>query len=134
MHDLLLDNIHLVRNMELLPGLIALPHPKLREVRSLHSWVTCFAAYVAIISKDHPERICSLMAYNMCLIICEARKNRGEGWLSYDAIFRQHAANDPSMEWSQLDSGHHSVTFLAFKSNMGKFCLHYYDSDHYTTE
>ena len=91
MKDLLPDNIGLARSLDGLE-LGALPmlatRPKLRWIPSILSWVSCFAVYVAVLSESHPHLVQSHFAY-MCLIIREARRARGDGWVSYDAIFQQ---------------------------------------------
>jgi hypothetical protein len=43
----------------------------------------------------------------MRLIIREARKTSDNGWLTYDRIFRQNAAANPSISWAQLDPSLH---------------------------
>ena len=66
----------------------------------------------------------------MALIIQEARRNGGAGWRSYDAIFRQNAAANPDIDWSQLDSALYSSTVLAHRSQLGHFCHLCFSSDH----
>ena len=54
----------------------------------------------------------------MCLIIHEARKSGGRGWLDYDILFRQHAAAhelegaNTTLDWTRLDSSLHA-SYLA---------------------
>ena len=65
------------------------------------TWVSSFATYVAIVAKVHLERVGDMLAY-MRLIIREASKFGGNGWLTYDAVFRrnQEGSNntiDPSL-------------------------------------
>ena len=88
MRELLPDNISLRGNIESLASPLSLhrdSRPKLREIRSLLTWVTSFATYAAIAAEDNPQLIRPLMAY-LCIIIREARKNGGDGWRSYDTI------------------------------------------------
>ena len=42
------------------------------------------------------------------LIVREASRGSGKGWLSYDRIFRQNAAANPSLSWANLDPSLHS--------------------------
>lgn len=43
------------------------------------TWVSSFATYVAIVAQAHPQRVVSLSH----LIVCEASKFGGSGWLTY---------------------------------------------------
>ena len=54
----------------------------------LLSWVQCFGLYAVVMVSKYPERVVHLLAYQT-LIIREARRCGGRGWLSYDTIFRQ---------------------------------------------
>ena len=124
----------LLKNVEsLLPPGQLLPNstarPKFREIKSLLTWVPCFATYIAIISEKHSQMVRPLLAY-LCLIIREAQRNGGDGWAIYDKIFRQNAQGDSSVDWSKLDSSLHSSTFLAFQSGPGTFCPLCFDCDH----
>ena len=78
-----------------------------REVSSLITWVASFTTYIAIVAEAHPERVRDLLAY-MRLIIREAHKHGGHGWLTYDAVFRRNrqASSEP---WSVLDPSLHTA-------------------------
>ena len=100
MKEFLPDNIGLIRLAEAWEG----PHPltatscsHLQEVNSLLSWISCFVTYTAVLSEAHPGLVKSRLAY-LALIIAEARRNGGDGWLTYDSIFRQNAAEDVSTD------------------------------------
>ena len=100
MKEFLPDNITLIRRTEAWEQPqthTSGPRPNLREVNSILSWVTCFATYVAVLSDAHPELVKSRLAY-LTLIVSEARHNGGDGWQTYDSIFRQNAAEDQSVE------------------------------------
>lgn len=132
--DFLPDNISVFRSMEKLdsPQIASFPtsaRPKFREVNSLLTWVTCFSTYVAILASSHPHLVQSRLAY-MSIIIREARKNGGDGWKAYDTIFRQNAAEDPTADWSRLDSSLHATTFIADRGSSTHFCRLCCDSDH----
>ena len=134
MKELLPDNIALLKNTECLQlpnQLLPAPgtRPKLREVKSLLTWVSCFATYIAIMSESHPHMVRSLPVY-LCLIVREAQKCGGDGWTIYDQVFRQNAQGEATVEWSRLDSSLHSSTFLAFQSGIGSFCPLCFDSNH----
>ena len=50
----------------------------------------------------------------MCLIIHEARKSGGRGWLDYDILFHQHMEAreleeaNITLDWTRLDSSLHA--------------------------
>jgi hypothetical protein len=52
------------------------------------SWVSSFPTYVAIVAEAHPGHVSDMLAY-MRLIVREASKFGGNGWLTYDAVFRR---------------------------------------------
>ena len=55
---------------------------------SLPTWVSAFSSYIAIVAETHPVRVKDMCAY-MRLIVQEAQKYGGNGWLTYDSIFRR---------------------------------------------
>ena len=134
MKEFLPDNIGLLKNLESLDncqvsGLSPAARPKLREVRSLLTWVSCFTTYTAILAESHPHLVHQRLAY-MATIVREARRNGGDGWKAYDTIFRQNASGNASVDWSQLDPALHSTTFLAQKSGFSTICSVCFDCDH----
>ena len=90
MRDLLGDNISLLRKLEsvniatTLPALPGTMKPRLREVSSLASWLYCFLAYMALRCPDRETR--DRLVYAR-LIIKEAQRHGGQGWLAYDKVF-----------------------------------------------
>ena len=101
MRDFLSDNVALLQQLEAFgiqstvsafPGA---PRPRLRDVSTLPSWLYCFLVYMAVCTGDAHTR--SMLAY-ACLIIREAQRHGGSGWLDYDQVFRQQAALDPSVK------------------------------------
>ena len=139
MRELLQDNLGLLKNLEDLDtklvsaSLPSAARPKLREVKDILTWVSCFTTYIAVVSQAHPHLVQQRLAY-MALIVREARRNGGDGWRSYDIIFRQNAAVSSLVDWSQLDSALYSSTFLAQRTQFGLFCHHCYGVDHSTKE
>ena len=89
-----------------------------------HQFCHGFAVY-----ESHPHLVQSRLAY-MCLIIREARRAGGDGWVSYDAVFRQNAAQDNTTEWSKLDASLHSSTFLSTRRTNTTFCSLCLESNH----
>ena len=100
-----------------------------REVPDLLSWVQCFGTYISVVASRYPEKVRQLLAYQM-LIIREARRLGGKGWLAYDTMFRQQAATSNTVDWSQLNSTLYAVTFLAQQGNRTRPCALCMESDH----
>ena len=125
MKELLTDNIALLWQLEeVQPGPSVIHHslggarPRLREVSSITTWVYCFLYYCAIRTDDLYLR--NLLVYAR-LLIREALRHGGTGWLEYDKIFRQQAAADPSVDWSVLNSSLLASTILSARSDQGSF-------------
>ena len=98
-----------VSHYSLLPSSQGRPR---REVPDLLSWVQCFSIYTAVVASKYPERVHKLMAYQT-LIVREARRCGGKGWLSYDSSFCQQMAGEwRGEEWGRLSSYHFSSIFL----------------------
>ncbi len=90
MRELLPDNLALAEKLEAIPlhpGHLS-RQPQQREIGSLLSWVSSFATYIAVMSAAHPSRVIDMLRY-MRLVIREAHKHGGNGWLTYDAVFRR---------------------------------------------
>ncbi len=128
MKELLPDNLALITQLESMQGLSAAhllgaARPRLREVSSLQTWCYCFLGYMAIRAADPTTR--DQLAYAR-LLIKEAQRHGGLGWLDYDRAFRQQVAIDPSLRWNTLSPGLHASTML----NQGVFCTLCREVDH----
>ena len=136
MRDLLADNIALLNQLSSLHGTAALPvstvsRTRLREVPSLVSWLYCFNTYMAVRTSDSLTR--NMLAYSR-LIIREALRHGGTGWLDYDRIFRRQLAINPLMNWNALDPSLHAATILGQRSSTGVFCTLCQETDHSTSQ
>ena len=101
-----------------------------REVPDLLSWVQCFGMYTAVVGSKFPERVPKLLAYQT-LIIREARRCGGRGWLSYDTYFRQQMVGEwKGEEWGRLNPYLFSSTFLALGGPQRVHCSLCMESDH----
>ena len=131
--DLLSDNISLLQQLETfnsqypLPALPGSLKPRLRDITSLSSWMYCFLAYVAIHSQDPATQ--HMLAYGR-LIIREALRHSGKGWLDYDRVFRQQAALDSSMQWNTLNTGIQTSTLVGQTGGVSTFCTLCREVDH----
>ena len=80
-------------------------------------------------ASKYPERVVHLLAYQT-LIIREARRCGGRGWLSYDTIFRQQMIGEWRGEaWGRLNPYLFSSTFMSMGGSRSNcpLCL---ESDH----
>jgi len=133
MRDLLMDNASLSEQLDFLGGSHVSPtlpgtlKPRFREITSLSTWAYCFLAYVALQSDDPLIR--DRLAYAR-LIIREAQRHRGSGWLDYDKIFRQQAVLDSSMKWNLLHPAIQASTLIGQTANSQTFCRLCREPDH----
>ena len=133
MKDLLLDNVSLLEQLDTLggphtsPSLPGTLKPRFREIASVSTWAYCFLAYVALQTDDHQVR--DRLAYAR-LMIREAQKHRGVGWLDYDKVFRQQAALDPSLRWNSLHPAIQASTLMGQSANSQTFCRLCREPDH----
>ena len=133
MRELLADNISLLNQLEAIQGfpplqMLGAARSRLREVTSLSSWCYCFLGYMAILTSDPTTR--DQLAYAR-LIIREALRHGGAGWMDYDRAFRQQAAADPSLRWNTLLPGLQASTMLGIGSGQGAvFCPLCREVDH----
>ena len=133
MRDLLTDNVSLLQQLETFGGQYPVPampgmlKPRFREVTTLPSWLYCYIAYVAMRASDQGVR--DMLAYAR-LIIREAQRHGGSGWLDYDRVFRQQAALDPSLKWNTLHPGIQASTLVGRTSRLATFCTLCREPDH----
>ena len=64
------------------------------------------------------------------LVIREAQRHSGPGWLEYDRIFRQHAALSPSTVWHEVNPSLHASTVLSYRTGLGQVCKICHEPDH----
>ena len=136
MKELLTDNMSLISQLEAVQGTSAAQmlgpnRPRLREVSSLATWCYCFLGYVAIRTTDPSTR--DQLAYAR-LLIKEAQRHGGQGWLDYDRAFRQQVEGDASIRWNTLIPGLQAATILGQRSSQGSFCTLCRGMDHTRTQ
>ena len=132
--ELLPDNMELSRRMSREPASDrhrTSGNSMMREVKSLLTWVQCFVTYVAVVVSAHPSRVQEMLAYAR-LIVREALRNGGDGWRSYDAMFRKLAATDPSLSWGKVLPSLYATTFLASRVTTATSCEQCLEGDHGT--
>ncbi len=103
MRELLPDNIALSERLAtLLQFARAQQHSfGQRDISSITSWACAFVTYIAVLAQKSTELIPSRLAY-LRNIMREAYRTVGEGWRTYDYVFRNQAAADPSLELSEI--------------------------------
>ena len=131
MKELLADNMSLCHQLESFPThqhlFSGMTKPRLREIDSPLTWVSCFLAYAAVKTTDQTTR--NLLTYGR-LVIREAQRHSGPGWLEYDRIFRQHAALSPSTVWHEVNPSLHASTVLSYRTGLGQVCKICHELDH----
>ena len=123
MRDLLGDNMALTQQFESaavqFPLHTVLPASSRPRMRDVSSWIYCFLTYLAVVTTDLPTRNRLIYAQ---LVVREALRHGGRGWLDYDRLFRQQAALNPSIPWDTLNPGLLASTVLGQRPTGGTFC------------
>ena len=136
MAELLRDNMELERRQPATEGQRNAIWPagkaNRREVPDILSWITCFGMYASVVCDKTPGRVRELLTYQTVLVR-EARRCGGKGWLAYDTMFRQQAANNVKVDWSVLNTSLYANTFLAQQNTRGKTCQWCLETDHAAT-
>ena len=133
MKELLSDNIALLQQLDVFQGQCAMPvlpgalKPRLREVATLPSWLYSYLAYVALRSPDPATR--DRLAYGR-LLLREAQRHGGAGWLDYDRVFRQQAALDATLPWNAIHPAIQAATLTSRTAQPGLFCTLCREPDH----
>ena len=130
MWELLSDNIKLLARLPAGSQALQSSSSHQREVPSIQSWVCAFCTYIAIAAEAHPGRVRYLLPY-MQNLVRDATRYGGEGWHSYDYIFRSQAAADPTWSWAEPGTS----LVLAYMARPGAAsglpaCAHCFDVDH----
>ena len=132
MRDLMVDNVSLLQQLETfgsqysVPSLPGVLRPRLQEVTILSSWMY-FIAYVAMRANDQGVR--DMLAYAR-LVIREAQRHGGSGWLDYDRVFRQQATLDPSHRWNTLHAGIQASMIVGCVAGSALLCTLCREPDH----
>ena len=131
MKELLADNMSLCHQLDTFPTHQHLfsggSKPRLREIDSPLTWVSCFLAYAAVRTSDPQTR--NLLTYGR-LVVREAQRHSGPGWLVYDRIFRQHAALSAGTVWHEINPSLHASTILSYRSGPSQVCSICHEPDH----
>lgn len=85
-------------------------HSKLREIQDPLTWARCFLLFLAA-QVDHRQTR-DLAAYGV-IVLDLARAHGGQGWLSYDCLFRQQKAAGEKCSWTEINSSTMVSTVLS---------------------
>ena len=119
------EDLHGTMGVQLLP---ISSRPRVREVTTLPSWVCCFLTFLAVGTPDQVTR--ERITYAM-LIVKEAMRHGGQGWLDYDRLFRQQAALNPSLPWNVIHPELQATTILGQRlTGPVNFCTLCQECDH----
>ena len=135
MRDLLTDNIAGGDQLSSLQGTMPLPHTVVsctwfREVPSLVSWLYCLCCCLHL-RPDPATR--NMLAYSR-LLIREALRYGGRGWLEYDQVFRRQLAINPALPWNTIEPGLQAATILGQGPAVGVFCSCCSECDHIASQ
>ena len=130
------DNIALLNQLTLLNGTLPLPfttinRTKVRKVPSLVSWLYCFSAYMAVQTSDPLTR--DMLAYAH-IIIHEALRHGGSGWMEYDRILRRQVAINPATPWNSLQPSLQVATIPSQGTTTSVCCTTCLECDHTTRQ
>ena len=127
MQELLLDNVTMQGHLEDIREsmgasiLQVASRPQVHEVTTLPSWVCCFLSFLAIRTSDLVTR--EHLAYAV-LLVREALRHGGTGWLEYDRLFWQQAATDPALRCNVIHPGLQATTIVAQRAaGSGSFAV-----------
>lgn len=74
-----------------------------KTVADLATWQLCFNRYTAALCTIYPGMLPQMLAYANLIIQAQLQFN-GDGWLTYDRMFRTAAATSGDTEWKKVDS------------------------------
>ena len=87
-----------------------------------------FLTFLAVGTSDIATR--NRLTYAV-LLLREAMRHGGQGWMDYDRLFRQQAAIDPSLAWNMIHPGLQATTILSQRqTGTGTFCTLCQECDH----
>ena len=122
MHDLLSDNITLTNTLSRRQTTFPQYYHRVAPPTggsSISSCLYCFLTYLAVLVQNQTIWDCLVYAR---LIVWEALRHEGRGWLDYDRLFRQQAASDPSLHWGSLQPSLMASIVLSQHSSTESFC------------
>ena len=135
--ELLPDNMALQQQLETIQGHTSLPllppslKPRFREITTPVSWAVCFLTYAAVRTQDIATRVHLVYAR---LVLQEALRHGGYGWLDYDRLFRRQAVVDPSVLWDSIHLALHSTLILGQRKGAVSFCTLCKGVDHQASQ
>ena len=137
MRELLPDNIALLERLATIPNMGTYNTSQhltpQREVSSLLTWVCAFTTYIAILAEARPDLVKSRLAY-LRNIVREASRFGGDGWKTYDYVFRSQAAVDQHMDWADLNPSMMMAFMATRPSTQARLLCHLcQEADHFAS-
>ena len=129
--ELLIDNVALVERIQGLGNAVVVHSPqstvKLRSISDPLTWVFYFLSFMIASTECQATR--DMAAYAQ-IVINQARKHPGSGWLAYDQLFRQQRAAGINLPWNDLAPSIMAATVL----RAGESCALCHCPDHSTEQ
>ncbi len=122
MAELLKDNVEAERRRMAAGESGQGQRPSRREIPDFESWLQCFNTYAAVVCSTQVQGAMGISG-------CGASEVRRRGWLLYDSAFRQQISSLEAVDFSKINQGLYSTTFLAY-GGRGQFCSRCLLSDH----
>ena len=69
----------------------------------ISTWLLCFNRYKAALCSIYPGMLPQMLAYANMIIQAQLQFS-GDGWLTYDRMFRTAAATGRDTEWRKVDA------------------------------
>ena len=109
-------------------GMLTAARKRKSPVVDILLWLQCYAALVAALALQHPQKTPEFMAYQSIIIKCH-RDFEGLGWVYYDRAFRRQAALSKDLNWSRINPTLYSLCF-AGKAKKSAICIHCLSNNH----
>ena len=85
---------------------------KRRQIPDIATWVQVYTIYMLVLATSVPDQLPELIAYQL-LIAQHSRRFEYPSWLRYDMEFRQWAAMNNYLTWSQIHPQYYAFAFTA---------------------
>ena len=96
----------------------------LLPIETFSDWAEAWAVFAGVIVRKVPERMSKLVGYFL-LISVASRDFGGSGWQEYDRAFREHAAENPDVDWGRSCLASGSLRFCHKVPRRLKSRLHF---------
>ena len=91
-----------------------------KTVADVSTWLLCFNRYVAAMCSVYPRMLPQMLAYSNMIIQAQLQFS-GDGWLTYDRMFRIAAASSRNTNWRNVDASLYA-RFVSCQPRRGGVC------------